>query len=593
MTLHPGSLFGGRSLLSNLSPRIACPEFRVEDASSSREELQEAIDLTATESTVFRDESLPDSPGSTGSTGSDPKFLRTMCVGEHETHGLRSFRGIVNMEGMMSLSPEAFEISVASDEVDIRNYAYKRSARRSVMLTLGVAPVNPRWKDTKATSRGIDIIDPYSKSSTYDCFLTYCAVMIGLSTFELTEAVAKCGYVPGVSGIVGFSMIHCFLCHRLVEVPQLTEQNLEYYTDIAKVCFNRAGWRVVTGLTICCWFAMCVITLQSTAEWSRKLFMAEMPLLWQLLTTCVVVMLALRSGAKGLHQAARYSLAAMVGAGIIECAFAVAYGVTHWHDLKHVLTGDVPGMLDGFTQMAWAFTGVGILPYVLAGMLNPVDAKQLTTRACQCMCAFYLAMSTVCYCGLGDAARGSLNTVDMLNQGGFIAKFLATLLSLFCIVKTLVSYKLFFWPFLQEVERFAAVNDAPAIALQVPWAIRRAYWQKSVTRLLLIFASVGPIFVDVSSVLAVLHVPVTAVHYFFPALFPVFACHIHRGLVHKRMSIRMSTRSSLRSPARDDLPYFCRHFPLHVATTYCVAVLLCFTTIYLTVKWLWVAGIGV
>jgi hypothetical protein len=438
--------------------------------------------------------------------------------------------------------------------------------------------VKSAQQDTKLSTH--DVIDPYSKSSAFDCLLTYCAVMIGLSTFDLTEAVGKCGFIPGVSAIIGYSIIHCFLCHRLVEVPQLTEQNLEYYTDIAKVCFTRMGWKLVVSLTICCWFAMCMITLHSTAEWSKKLFMGEMPVLWRLFTTWIVVLLAVKTSAKGLHQAARYSLVAVLGASIIECAFAVAYGVAHWHEVKHTWIGDFGGIVSGLTQMAWAFTGVGILPYVLA-MINPVDAKRVTTHACQYCCVFYVAVTTICYGGLGDAAKGGKNTVAMLNKGGLIAKVLAAILSLFCIVKTLVSYKLFFWPFMQEVERSAALNDAPAVALQLPWAIRRAYYQKSMVRVLLIFATLGPIYIDFSPINALMHVPVMAVHYLLPALFPVLATHIHRK--HVRQQQRRSMRTSVRNA--DDLPYFCRHFLLHLVTTHIVAVILCCACVYFTAAW--------
>jgi len=529
--------------------------------------------MTSGGSAVFRDDLSPKSHD--GTIDCNPQFL----MGQHETHGLRQHRGILNMEGMMSLPKEAFEISEASFEVDMRKFAYKRSARQSVMLDLGVAPVKPAQQDTKLSA--CDVIDPYSKSSAFDCLLTYCAVMIGLTTFDLTEAVGKCGFIPGVTAIIAYSIIHCFLCHRLVEVPQLTEQNLEYYTDIAKACFNRLGYKLVTSLTICCWFAMCMITLHSTAEWSKRLFMGEMPLLWQLCTTWIVVLVGVKTSAKGLHQAARYSLVAVLGASIIECAFAVAYGLTHRHVVKHTWIGDFHGIVAGLTQMAWAFTGVGILPYVLAAMLNPVDAKRVTTHACQYCCVFYVAVTTICFSGLGNASKGGKNTVEMLSQGGLIAKFLAAILSLFCIVKTLVSYKLFFWPFIQEVERSAALNDAPAVVLQLPWAIRRAYYQKSMVRLLLIFATLGPIYVDFSPINAWMHVPVMAVHYLLPALFPVFATHIHRK--HVRQQQRRSMRTSVRNA--DDLPYFCRHFLLHLVTTHIVAVILCCTCVYFTAAW--------
>ncbi len=57
-----------------------------------------------------------------------------------------------------------------------------------------------------------------------------------------TYGHGPCFLVP-ISLPVLFAILHIFLSHRLVEVPQLVEMSFERYAGVAKLCLPRSGTR--------------------------------------------------------------------------------------------------------------------------------------------------------------------------------------------------------------------------------------------------------------------------------------------------------------------------------------------------------------
>ena len=54
----------------------------------------------------------------------------------------------------------------------------------------------------------------------------YMAILLGAGTFRLSRAIARCGYLVGFAALLFFSLMHIFVCLRLVEVPQLIQQDV-------------------------------------------------------------------------------------------------------------------------------------------------------------------------------------------------------------------------------------------------------------------------------------------------------------------------------------------------------------------------------
>ena len=127
---------------------------------------------------------------------------------------------------------KAFELNYAlSNEAlsETQTFNFCRSARKSILLSLGVSPSQP---ETPTVSQ--DILTSYAKASNKACMNAYMAVVLGPGTFRLSRAISRCGWLIGFGALLCLSLMHIFICLRLVEVPQLIRQDVPNATFLAK-----------------------------------------------------------------------------------------------------------------------------------------------------------------------------------------------------------------------------------------------------------------------------------------------------------------------------------------------------------------------
>ena len=320
------------------------------------------------------------------------------------------------------LDRTAFELSDAlTNEAlsESRTFNFCRSARKSILLSLGVSPQSM----TPATQ---DILTPYSKASNQACMNAYMAVVLGPGTFRLSRAISRCGWLIGFGALLCLSLMHIFICLRLVEVPQLIQQDVPNATFLAKVFLERRAYRIVAILSVLSWFGACSIQLQNVVSniltvvafdakdyANLHRFRDTTPFGWKLLAAIMlavtIVPLSLKSSAKDLQTKASYAVYAMLAIGAVESSCAFVHGIyhlksevqDHGEDYDSVGSNIAGGLFD----MALAFGGIAILPYVLADMLQPENAREVVIKATTRIMFFYLACAMIGYFGWANTIK--------------------------------------------------------------------------------------------------------------------------------------------------------------------------------------------
>eukprot|EP00928_Gymnodinium_smaydae_P008332 TRINITY_DN13035_c1_g4_i1.p1 TRINITY_DN13035_c1_g4~~TRINITY_DN13035_c1_g4_i1.p1 ORF type:complete len:570 (-),score=64.97 TRINITY_DN13035_c1_g4_i1:41-1750(-) len=448
-------------------------------------------------------------------------------------------------------SVEAFNIDRAVAKVAAPlSYTYKRSARGSIMLDLGIGPQLRRG----ARGDDVDSIDPYSKLSVEGAIWMYLAIVLGRGMTEIITVVSNCGYVVGVIFIMMHAWFHFFARNRLLEIPQLVEQNLETYTDIFAACISR---RVKSLFTVTCvlnYFGMCLLFVGRA---TRNVILALKgkgtnsvgvpPEHYRLLTFMGVLFaaLAFKNTSRDLQKAAKISLYCIVMYLVLEVSFAAYIGFIGCFEEDAFTTrqwtpiGDFEKVMEYPADMLLAFSDGGVLPFIVADMLSPEESKAVTKAGAKWMVVVYSVVGVTCYFGWADFTRYFLekNMVILKNVQYlpecyfYIVRFMGILLAMI----SLAAYQMLFYPMLREVEHFLAFENSPAIQAGLPWAIQAVKWKKRWLRFGLVFLTVLPYYFNdwIISIIGIAYknVFLLLVEFFFPSLLAIASALVHLRIV--------------------------------------------------------------
>ena len=138
------------------------------------------------------------------------------------------------------------------------------------------------------------------------------AILLGAGTFRLSRAIARCGYLVGFMALLFFSLMHIFICLRLVEVPRLIQQDVPSAAFLASLFLPTSVYSLFATLSVLSWFGHCFIQLQHVIQnvltvvaldVAQSMEQQErMPFGWKLLGTLLlalaVVPVSLKTSAK-------------------------------------------------------------------------------------------------------------------------------------------------------------------------------------------------------------------------------------------------------------------------------------------------------
>jgi amino acid permease len=447
-------------------------------------------------------------------------------------------------------------------------FAFQRPAKRSIMLDLGVVG-HQRESVANATSATSDI---YTKASDSHTQTTFLAVMIGVGMFDLSRAMAYCGYLLGPLLLLFVAFIYHFLCQRVIEVPHMFRRNIETYGDIAKVCFGAIPYRIVVALVVCNWFGMVAIHMTYMLEYADTMFCNDrkcIPAYMKIGLTPCLVPLIFKTTNKDLRKFSVVSLYSMGMIAVIELTCAVGHGfqdVLRGNHTGYQAVGDREDWACGVQSMVLSFNGLGILPYIVSEMMSPENASKAITSACRKKAVFYIAVGVIAYFGWGNNVerKSPIKELRELGESYTTYYWAALCMNLLFLVKSLVTIPLFFWPLSREIDSYLAMEKRASVQLRIPWAIRQAKNHKTAARVFLLVLTIVPtLFPDYRYFKAFLvAVPLNLVQFWLPSVFGLLAIIAHiRFLKRERAQAAALHAHQQTQPGRKQ-----RHHTVHPLT---------------------------
>jgi len=318
----------------------------------------------------------------------------------------------------------------------------------------------------------------------------YLSIIIGAGTFSLSSAVAKLGWLQGMVVLLGLCALHYGLASLVACLPQMLGRNIEHYGGMGRMCLSNRLGNAFLVCSIVAWWTAC--TFQLCALDTNLEAWHNLGGGYQWLTGsaarafCGLPCLAFIWRTRGIKmiKVSRISMKAMMTVAVIEVSCAVChllYGllcaapvhVVAWRSWTPEENRQV-GFLHGVMDMIMAFCGVGFLPYAIADMLHPENAKKVITTAAAKVSVIYCVVGTVSYLGWGDDLLDETPIKRMIAMGMPYSIF-ASIMSFLFYIKALCAYPLFFWPLLREMEMVIPWRELPCLELRLPWALT---WQR-------------------------------------------------------------------------------------------------------------------
>lgn len=480
-------------------------------------------------------------------------------------------------------------------------YQYQRAARRSVFEEMEVSPNSSR--NLEAVEKQLAVYQ--SIVSETDAAAIFLAFMVGNGSSNLPSAFNNAGLVPGLVFIAGLATTNLFLCNRLLEVPELLEQNFENYFTIIRPFWNSQWILLIAAVSCVTWFATAVLNVSDLVEppGAFKSFIRADALhvqsffsggrvnttdtytascnlgepgedqwgiwgwVWRV-TVCFILLLVSMLGQQmGLIRwAARLKTGITLSLGAcfsIAAIVMVAMGTDRFSHIRWIGRN----VMLGFLGMLYAYLGAGILPYTVAEMQDPSRARRTVNWALKWITVFYLVYGLCGYAALGQLEPGErdVNIIATLpvkwacwlHELSADGSFWLSALSRTCIyliygllaLKALASFPLMFWPLVRETQVFLNFMASPGIEIELPWAWKQRKRTRDLVRYIIAFCVGWPLTLPAhlleSITLFCVGVPMTITHLMAPALLACFAAVRHKH-ISRFKEVRRKTMDRIR-----------------------------------------------
>lgn len=415
-----------------------------------------------------------------------------------------------------------------------------------------------------------DTVDHYHKNDESTCVMMYMSVIIGIGSYDLPRATAKCGVIPGMLILIGMNYVHYFICCRMVEVPVFLEKDLHSFADMVTSCFNRAAWVIVGILSASSWGFACVYTLRRSI-WTLALVFESPQLLLprfpsMLVFGILMMPFAFGSRAKDMRNTSKLGLLAMFLAMFTEIGFGLVQAARGTETLSYSWFGMWADICDGTYLMTRAFFGIAMFPYVLVEMVSPDNGKVMAFRACRNISMWFIAVALFGYLAWGDQMKDDNRKEEILAllASGGTSMRVVQLCGILTMVITLSLYPLYLWPLCRELEGLLGWRSAPVL-LRLPWALRRLRRNKIMMRVGLVIATLLPQQLSTAVLKPVtkffIALPLPMMNSLVPSVLALKAIIIHWRFLRDRGEEAMQNKS-----------YWCGHIRAHTVATAVVAV---------------------
>lgn len=473
-----------------------------------------------------------------------------------------------------------------SRKAQTSEFTYARSARNSVMLLLGFAP-----SDTDSNT-----LDTYAKASEGICVELHCSIVLGLGVLRLSTCVSRCGALVGAASLLCYGAMMGFLSHRMVEIPAFVRKSLQTFTDVAKNCWPSPPlWMSVSAMVIASFVGYLFIALEEVLMNVEVLFLKPPEELGFGTKACICLLFfpfAFLRKPASLKKASTWGLWSLGFAISIEMVCAVVNRIKNGGSRPQLLFTTPEIALRGSCEMLPSFCGVPVIPYIVASMLQPEDAKRMVTKSSTRMTAFNFAVGILCFYGWGSMldnkqtsesshARTPVEAIQMLGFGPA-----AYLMGVGLTVRAMTSYGLYFWLISRELESLLPQDSAPPVELGLPWAIRRVKHKQFMLRCTLLLLTAVPQFMPQEYQKRLerffVAVPMNLANVAFPACLAVTSIEMHRGYVNEQV-----VTGNWKDAGGDmyRAQYFCGSLNKHFMITLGIAVIMCSLSGFMLLRW--------
>jgi len=284
----------------------------------------------------------------------------------------------------------------------------------------------------------------------------------------LPGAVAECGWLPGFLALGSLFILQLALVNVIIEAPRLAEKSLESYEDIARACLGRPGYVIASVTIFGAFFAGCTAYLSTAASLVPRPNNCKCDVAFVGVCLLVLPPVAFKYlQVRALNLTSKIAVVSMYMLIVLVACCGVTNRLFFFASTYTAVT-DLQGFLSGLCDMALTFTTLNYFPYLLADMYDPEDAWKVCNSVYRHIALCYWCIAAFGYIGWGDAVARDVATsiVSLSSLAGLV--FHAIL-----IVRSLAAFTLLFAPLTRSVQAALPLEQDPALAIGLPWALRR------------------------------------------------------------------------------------------------------------------------